>query len=218
MQQLAKRDLAVERRVMDRTEAINFFKDQGEHYKAQIIEALPESEEISLYGQGDFVDLCRGPHVPSTGKLRVFKLLKVAGAYWRGDSNNEMLQRIYGTAWATKEDLDAYIFRLEEAEKRDHRKLGKQLDLFPQPGRGAGDGVLAPKRLAAVAASRAIHARCLPQQRLPGSALPPDSGRESVETFRALGQFSREHVFYRVRESRIRRQADELPWPRADFQ
>jgi len=130
MQQLAKRDLAVERRVMDRTEAINFFKDQGEHYKAQIIEALPESEEISLYGQGDFVDLCRGPHVPSTGKLRVFKLLKVAGAYWRGDSNNEMLQRIYGTAWAAKEDLDAYIFRLEEAEKRDHRKLGKQLDLF----------------------------------------------------------------------------------------
>ena len=130
MQQLAKRDLPVERSVMERSEAINFFKDQGEHYKAQIIEALPESEEISLYGQGDFIDLCRGPHVPSTGKLRVFKLLKVAGAYWRGDSNNEMLQRIYGTAWSKKEDLDAYLFRLEEAEKRDHRKLGKQLDLF----------------------------------------------------------------------------------------
>ncbi|MGD8477208.1 MAG: threonine--tRNA ligase, partial [Burkholderiales bacterium] len=130
MQQLAKRDLKVQRQVMERSEAINFFKDQGEHYKAQIIEALPPDEEISLYGQGDFIDLCRGPHVPSTGKLKVFKLLKVAGAYWRGDSNNEMLQRIYGTAWAKKDELDAYLFRIEEAEKRDHRKLGKQLDLF----------------------------------------------------------------------------------------
>jgi len=130
MQQLVKRDLAVQRKVMDRTDAINLFKDQGEHYKVQIVEALPDSEEISLYGQGDFIDLCRGPHVPSTGKLKAFKLLKVAGAYWRGNSNNEMLQRIYGTAWAKKEDLDAYLFRLEEAEKRDHRKLGKQLDLF----------------------------------------------------------------------------------------
>jgi len=130
MQQLAKSDLPVQRKVMGRSEAINFFKNQDEHYKAQIIESVPENEEISLYGQGDFVDLCRGPHVPSTGKLKVFKLLKVAGAYWRGDSHNEMLQRIYGTAWAKKEDLDAYLFRLEEAEKRDHRKLGKQLDLF----------------------------------------------------------------------------------------
>ena len=130
MHQLAKSDLQVQRQVMGRSEAINFFKNQGEHYKAQIIESVPENEEISLYGQGDFTDLCRGPHVPSTGKLKVFKLLKVAGAYWRGDSHNEMLQRIYGTAWAKKEDLDAYLFRLEEAEKRDHRKLGKQLDLF----------------------------------------------------------------------------------------
>jgi threonyl-tRNA synthetase len=130
MQQIAKRDLNVERRVMARTDAINYFKDQGEHYKAQIIESIPDGQEISLYGQGDFTDLCRGPHVPSTGKLKVFKLLKVAGAYWRGDSNNEMLQRIYGTAWATKEDLETYLFRLEEAEKRDHRKLGRQLNLF----------------------------------------------------------------------------------------
>ena len=130
MQQIAKRDLKVERRVMERSDAINFFKNQGEHYKAQIIEAIPDGQEISLYGQGDFTDLCRGPHVPSTSKLKVFKLLKVAGAYWRGDSNNEMLQRIYGTAWASKEDLAAYLFRLEEAEKRDHRKLGRQLNLF----------------------------------------------------------------------------------------
>jgi threonyl-tRNA synthetase len=130
MAEIAKRDYKVERKVVPRSDAVRFFKDQGEHYKAQIIEAIPEGETISLYGQGDFVDLCRGPHVPSTGKLKVFKLLKLAGAYWRGDARNEMLQRIYGTAWARKEDLDAYLFRLEEAEKRDHRKLGRQLDLF----------------------------------------------------------------------------------------
>ena len=130
MGEIAKRDLKVERRVWERSQAIQFFKDQGEHYKAQIIESIPGDEAISLYQQDNFVDLCRGPHVPSTGKLKVFKLMKVAGAYWRGDSHNEMLQRIYGTAWAKKEDLDAYLHRLEEAEKRDHRKLGKQLDLF----------------------------------------------------------------------------------------
>ncbi len=130
MGEIAKRDLKVERRVWDRSQAIQFFKDQGEHYKAQIIESIPGDEAISLYQQDNFVDLCRGPHVPSTGKLKVFKLMKVAGAYWRGDSHNEMLQRIYGTAWARKEDLDAYLHRLEEADKRDHRKLGKQLDLF----------------------------------------------------------------------------------------
>jgi threonyl-tRNA synthetase len=130
MAEIAKRDIRVEREVWNRDKAVEFFKAQGESYKAQIIGAIPGNESISLYSQGNFTDLCRGPHVPSTGKLRVFKLLKVAGAYWRGDSKNEMLQRIYGTAWAKKEDLDAYLFRLEEAEKRDHRKLGKQLDLF----------------------------------------------------------------------------------------
>jgi threonyl-tRNA synthetase len=130
MAEIAKRDIRVERQVWDRARAVEFFSEQGEVYKAQIIAAIPGNEAISLYTQGNFTDLCRGPHVPSTGKLKVFKLLKVAGAYWRGDSKNEMLQRIYGTAWAKKEDLDAYLFRLEEAEKRDHRKLGKQLDLF----------------------------------------------------------------------------------------
>ena len=130
MVEIARRDLKVERRVWDRSEAIEFFKNQGETYKAQIIAAIPGDEDVSLYTQGNFTDLCRGPHVPSTGKLKVFKLLKVAGAYWRGDSKNEMLQRVYGTAWAKKEDLDAYLFRLEEADKRDHRKLGRQLDLF----------------------------------------------------------------------------------------
>jgi threonyl-tRNA synthetase len=130
MAEIAKRDLKVERKLMPRDEAIAFFRGMGEHYKAEIIAAIPDGQPISLYRQGDFVDLCRGPHVPSTGKLKVFKLMKVAGAYWRGDSKNEMLQRIYGTAWARKEEQDAYLRRLEEAEKRDHRKLGRQLDLF----------------------------------------------------------------------------------------
>jgi threonyl-tRNA synthetase len=130
MAEIVKRDLKVERTLMPRDEAVGFFRHMGEHYKAQIIASIPDGEPISLYRQGDFVDLCRGPHVPSTGKLKVFKLMKVAGAYWRGDSKNEMLQRIYGTAWSRKEDQDAYLHRLEEAEKRDHRKLGRQLDLF----------------------------------------------------------------------------------------
>ena len=130
MSEISKNSLKVERKILERSEAIKFFKGQNEHYKAQIIEAIPGDEEVSLYSQGSFTDLCRGPHVPVTSKLKVFKLMKVAGAYWRGDSNNEMLQRIYGTAWTKKEDQDAYLLRLEEAEKRDHRKLGKQLNLF----------------------------------------------------------------------------------------
>jgi threonyl-tRNA synthetase len=130
MGEIAKRDVKVERTVMPRDEAVKFFRAMGEEYKAEIIASIPEGQDISLYGQGDFIDLCRGPHVPSTGKLKVHKLMKVAGAYWRGDSKNEMLQRIYGTAWAKKEDQDAYLHRLEEAEKRDHRKLGRALDFF----------------------------------------------------------------------------------------
>jgi threonyl-tRNA synthetase len=130
MAEIARRDIKVEREVMPRAAAVKFFRDVGELYKAEIISAIPDGEAISLYRQGSFVDLCRGPHVPSTGKLKVFKLLKVAGAYWRGDSKNEMLQRIYGTAWSKKEDQDAYLHRLEEAEKRDHRRLGRSLELF----------------------------------------------------------------------------------------
>src|SRR4030095_392096 len=126
----AKGDEPVERSVMPRDDAVKFFENMGEHYKAEIIASIPSNEDISLYREGGFIDLCRGPHVPSTGKLKVFKLMKVAGAYWRGDSRNEMLQRIYGTAWTKKEDLEAYLHRIEEAEKRDHRKPGKQLDLF----------------------------------------------------------------------------------------
>jgi len=130
MAELVKADLPVHRKVMARDEAVKYFLNIGEKYKAEIIGAIPANEPISLYGQGNWIDLCRGPHVPSTGKLKVFKLMRVAGAYWRGDSKNEMLQRIYGTAWATQEEQDAYLRMLEEAEKRDHRRLGTQLDLF----------------------------------------------------------------------------------------
>lgn len=130
MAELVKQDIPIERSVMLRDEATQFFRDMGEAYKAEIIESIPANEELSLYKQGDFIDLCRGPHVPSTGKLKYFKLMKLAGAYWRGDAKNEMLQRVYGTSWANKKDLKAYLHRLEEAGKRDHRKLGKQLDLF----------------------------------------------------------------------------------------
>lgn len=130
MTELAKKDERVERRVLPRDEAVSYFKGIGEAYKAEIISSIPANEDVSLYREGKFEDLCRGPHVPSTGKLKHFKLMKVAGAYWRGDHRNEMLQRIYGTAWATKDDLAQYLHRLEEAEKRDHRKLGRELDLF----------------------------------------------------------------------------------------
>ncbi len=130
MAELASQNLTVKRSTMPRDEAVGFFRKQGEEYKAQIIADIPTNEEISLYGQGDFIDLCRGPHVPSTGRIKAFKLMKVAGAYWRGDSANEMLQRIYGTAWTDKKELKAYLGRLEEAEKRDHRKLGKVMNLF----------------------------------------------------------------------------------------
>ena len=130
MAELAKKDQKVERRVLPRDEAVQHFKAQGEHYKAEIIASIPADQDVSLYREGSFEDLCRGPHVPSTGKLKHFKLMKVAGAYWRGDHRNEMLQRIYGTAWASKDELQKYLTMLEEAEKRDHRKLGRELDLF----------------------------------------------------------------------------------------
>jgi threonyl-tRNA synthetase len=130
MNELASKDELVMRQVMPRDQAVAYFKNLGEHYKAEIIASIPATEDVSLYSEGEFTDLCRGPHVPSTGKLKHFKLMKVAGAYWRGDHRNEMLQRIYGTAWASKDDLQKYLTLLEEAEKRDHRKLGRELDLF----------------------------------------------------------------------------------------
>jgi threonyl-tRNA synthetase len=145
MHELAKADLKVERRVMPRDAAIETFRKLGEHYKAEIIASIPANEDISLYGQGEWFDLCRGPHVPSTGKLGAFKLMKVAGAYWRGDSKNEMLQRIYGTAWANEKDLKTYLTRLEEAEKRDHRKVGRELGLFHTQEEAVGSVFWHPK-------------------------------------------------------------------------
>jgi threonyl-tRNA synthetase len=130
MGEIAAKDLAVTRKIVPREEAIKFFQEMGEFYKVEIIQGIPGTEPLSFYQQGEFIDLCRGPHVPSTGKIKVFKLMKLAGAYWRGDAKNEMLQRIYGTAWVNKKDLEAYLHRIEEAEKRDHRKLGKKFHLF----------------------------------------------------------------------------------------
>ena len=145
MHELVKADLKVERRVMPRDAAVEKFKQLGEHYKAEIIASIPANEDISLYGQGEWFDLCRGPHVPSTGKLGAFKLMKVAGAYWRGDSKNEMLQRIYGTAWADEKALKAYLTRLEEAEKRDHRRVGRELGLFHTQEEAVGSVFWHPK-------------------------------------------------------------------------
>ncbi len=145
MHELAKADLKVERKLMPRDEAVETFRKLGEHYKAEIIASIPANEDISLYGQGDWFDLCRGPHVPSTGKLGAFKLMKVAGAYWRGDSKNEMLQRIYGTAWADEKSLKAYLTRLEEAEKRDHRRVGRELGLFHTQEEAVGSVFWHPK-------------------------------------------------------------------------
>jgi threonyl-tRNA synthetase len=138
MEKIVKEQLPVTRSVKSRDDAVTFFRGLGENYKAEIIESIPANEELSLYSQGEFTDLCRGPHVPNTGKLRAFKLMKVAGAYWRGDSNNAMLTRIYGTAWLNDKDLKAYLHQLEEAEKRDHRKIGKALDLFHQQEEAPG--------------------------------------------------------------------------------
>lgn len=145
MTELAAKDEKVERRVLPRDEAVAHFKTMGEHYKAEIIASIPANEDVSLYREGGFEDLCRGPHVPSTGKLKHFKLMKVAGAYWRGDHRNEMLQRVYGTAWASKEDLQQYLTMLEEAEKRDHRKLGRELDLFHMDEHSPGTVFWHPK-------------------------------------------------------------------------
>jgi len=145
MTELANKDEPVVRRVLPRDEAVAYFKGLGEHYKAEIIASIPSNEDVSLYREGDFEDLCRGPHVPSTGKLKHFKLMKVAGAYWRGDHRNEMLQRVYGTAWATKDDLQQYLTMLEEAEKRDHRKLGRELDLFHMDEHSPGTVFWHPK-------------------------------------------------------------------------
>ena len=146
MNEIVDRNEEISREVWDRDAAIEFFKSMGEHYKAEIISAIPQGESITLYKQGEFIDLCRGPHLPSTGKLgHAFKLTRLAGAYWRGDARNEMLQRVYGTAWRNEKELKAYLHRLEEAERRDHRRLGREMDLFHFQEEAAGMAFWHPK-------------------------------------------------------------------------
>ena len=167
MHEIVSRDEPISREVWQRNEAVDFFRAQGEAYKAEIISSIPVDEAISLYRQGGFIDLCRGPHLPSTGRLgHAFKLTKLAGAYWRGDSRNEMLQRVYGTAWANEADLKQYLERLEEAERRDHRKLGPPARFIPFPRRSRRCRVLACARLDTVPGSRRLHAQAPAASRL----------------------------------------------------
>jgi threonyl-tRNA synthetase len=194
MTELARKDQAVSRRVMPRDEAVKFFRNLGELYKAEIIAAIPDKDEISLYGQGSWVDLCRGPHVPSTGKLKAFKLTKVAGAYWRGDSRNQMLQRIYGTAWADKKQLEEYLHRLEEAEKRDHRRIGKELDLFHLQEEAPGAVFWHPKGWTVFQALIRYMREPPAGGGLRGSECAGAHGCAAVGPVRAPGEVRREHV------------------------
>ncbi len=223
MTELAKADQKVSRRVMSRDDAVKFFRDQGEIYKAEIIASIPANEPISLYGQGangtEWVDLCRGPHVPSTGKLKAFKLMKIAGAYWRGDSRNEMLQRIYGTAWGDEKSLKAYLTRLEEAEKRDHRKIGKEQDLFHFQEEAPGAVFWHPKGWmlfqTLIAYMRQYQGRAGWQEvsapEVMDTKLWAQSGH--LETFG-------ENMFFTetAGQAQVLLEADELPRPRADLQ
>ena len=218
MQKIVKEAMPVSRSVKSRDDAVAYFKGIGEHYKAEIIESIPAGEELSLYTQGEFTDLCRGPHVPGTDKLRAFKLMKVAGAYWRGDSNNQMLSRIYGTAWLNDKDLKAYLHAARGSREARPPQDRQAAGPVPPAGRGAGPGVLASQGLVDLAGGRAVHARRLPRQRLPGSALPADPRRVAVEEVRPLGQLQGQHVLHRVGEAHLRGQADELPGPRAGVQ
>ena len=196
MVELARKDVPVERLELPRDEAVAFFKSIGEAYKAEIIESIPQGEVVSLYREGEFTDLCRGPHVPSTGKIKVFKLMKLAGAYWRGDSKNEMLQRIYGTAWAKKEDLEQHLHMLEEAEKRDHRKLGRQLDLFHLQDEAPGMVFWHPKGWTLWQNIEQYMRRTLDRAGYKEVRTPMMMDRVSVGEVRSLGELSRKYVHH----------------------
>jgi threonyl-tRNA synthetase len=198
MAELSKKDIPVSREVWQRDKAVEFFESIGEHYKAEIIASIPADQDVSLYREGDFVDLCRGPHVPSTGKLKVFKLMKVAGAYWRGDAKNEMLQRIYGTAWAKKDEQDAYLHMLEEAEKRDHRRLGKQLDLFHMQEEAPGMVFWHPKGWVVWQQIEQYMRHVLDEAGLQRGEDAADDGPRAVGEVRPLGELPREHVHHGV--------------------
>ena len=218
MAELVKRDIPVSREVWPRDKAVEFFKSIGEHYKAEIIASIPAGEDVSLYREGDFIDLCRGPHVPSTGKLKVFKLMKLAGAYWRGDSKNEMLQRIYGTAWAKKEDQDAYLHMLEEAEKRDHRRLAKQLDLFHMQDEAPGLVFWHPHGWTVWQQVEQYMRRVYQDHGYQEVKCPQILDRTLWEKSGHWENLQGEHVHHGEREPRLRAQADELSGPRADIQ
>ena len=193
MRELIAKDYDVIKRMTPRAEVIELFKARGEEYKLRLIEDMPDETAMGLYHHEEYVDMCRGPHVPNTRFLRSFKLTKISGAYWRGDSKNEVLQRIYGTAWADEKSLKAYLTRIEEAEKRDHRKIGTALDLFHMQEEAPGDGVLARAGLASVPGHQPVHERAVAHQRLPAKSArrswstsrcgrSPVTGRTSAKT------------------------------------
>ena len=213
MHEIVKRDLRIEREVWDRDQAVKVFGEIGEAYKVEIIDdVIPEGEEVSVYRQGDWFDVCRGPHLPSTGKLgKGFKLMKLAGAYWRGDSNNPMLQRIYGTAWRDKKELKAYLQRLEEAEKRDHRKLGKVMDLYHTQEEAPGMVFWHDNGWQIYLVIQDYIREHAAPAWLPGNPYAADSRPFAVGEVRALGKVFRRHVYHRVGKPYLCHQADELP-------
>ena len=220
MREIIKRNAPFTKEVWSREDAIAHFKAVGEDYKVELIDAIPAGEDLRIYRQGDWLDLCRGPHMTSTGQVgTAFKLTTVAGAYWRGDSNNAMLQRIYGTAWASDKDLKAHLHRLEEAERRDHRKLGREMDLFHFQEEGPGVVFWHPKGWELVPAPDELHAPAPERCRLPGGQRTAGPGSGIVGDVRPLGLVSRKHVHHGDgRRAPVRDQADELPGPRADLQ
>ena len=187
MAEIVKENIPVERFELSRDDAVAFFREIGEIYKAEIIEGIPADESLSLYKQGDFTDLCRGPHVPATGHLKAVKLMKIAGAYWRGDSNNEMLQRIYGTAWRDKKELKGYLHRLEEAEKRDHRKIGKKMDLFHLQEEAPGMVFWHPNGWAIYQVIEQYMRAKQRVQRIPGGSYAAGGGLFAMGAFRSRG-------------------------------
>ncbi len=224
MREIITRDKPFTKQVWSREQTKQVFRDKGENFKVELVDAIPGDEPIKIYFQGDWFDLCRGPHMTSTGKIgSAFKLMKVAGAYWRGDSNNPMLTRIYGTAFAKQEELDAYLKQIEEAEKRDHRKLGRELDLFHFQEEGPGRRVLARQGLDHIPGADRLYAPAA-CRRLQRGQCAADSRQVIVGNFRPLGLVSREHVRSAIGRRRGRGQtlvcveADELPRPRPDLQ
>ena len=224
MREIIARDKPFTKEVWPRDEAKRVFKEKGENFKVELVDAIPPGQDLKIYRQGDWFDLCRGPHMTSTGKIgNAFKLQKVAGAYWRGDSNNPMLTRIYGTAFAKQEELDAYLQQLEEAEKRDHRKLGREMDLFHFQEEGPGTVFWHAARLDDLPGDRQLHAPP-PEGRLPRGERAADARQVAVGDLRPLGLVPREHVHGAVgrrgdrRRARLRDQADELPGPHPDLQ